>query len=238
MALGKVKKPFLFEEDLFKAVKKNKLSSIQYSVQVYGKDVNIINSDGISLLAYAIKEKKNDIVEYLKYKGALEKISRLSVAILGDQKVGKTALTNQIADGIFTKEYISSEVVTYKTQKYILQDRIKILDLYELSPKPMFNNIVQQYIKSLDITAVVFDLTNSESFANCNKWVKMIKDNSPGKKIILVGTHSDCDSKERMVQIEDIEAFTGEDIINGYTEISTVSKQGTDEFVQQLLAMF
>ena len=166
MALGKVKKPFLFEEDLFKAVKKNKLSSIQYSVEVYGKDVNIINSDGISLLAYAIKEKKNDIVEYLKYKGALEKISRLSVAILGDQKVGKTALTNQIADGIFTKEYISSEVVTYKTQKYILQDRIKILDLYELSPKPMFNNIVQQYIKSSLDSLDIF-LTHLFSYSSC-----------------------------------------------------------------------
>ena len=65
-----IKKPFFYESDIFKAIQKGKLSSVQYNIEANGLDVNTRNAEGKSLIEIAHQYNQKDIEQYLKSKGA------------------------------------------------------------------------------------------------------------------------------------------------------------------------
>ena len=67
-----IKKPFFYESDLTKAIQKGKLSSVQYTIEAHGLDVNMSNLEGKSLLEIARQYNQKEIEAYLLSKGAKE----------------------------------------------------------------------------------------------------------------------------------------------------------------------
>ena len=67
-----MKKPLFFEPDVFKAVEKGKLSSVQYHIEHDGVDINLKNEKRQSLLYLSLLYKQTDVYSYLVSKGAVK----------------------------------------------------------------------------------------------------------------------------------------------------------------------
>ena len=65
-----MKKPLFYEPDVFKAVEKGKLSSVQYHIEHDGVDVNLKNDKRQSLVYLSLLYKQPDVYSYLVSKGA------------------------------------------------------------------------------------------------------------------------------------------------------------------------
>ena len=68
-----IKKPFFYESDIFKAIEKGKLTSVQYLIEHENVDVNLCNESNETLLDISQKYKQNDITNYLSQQGAQSK---------------------------------------------------------------------------------------------------------------------------------------------------------------------
>ena len=78
--------------------------------------------------------------------------------------------------------------------------------------------------------AIVFDVTNDQSFNDLQAWIDLIK--QINEKSVIVGNKIDL-SEERKISKEQAEAFSVEKDIH-YFETSAKNKEGIDEFLTYL----
>jgi Ras-related protein Rab-11A len=123
---------------------------------------------------------------------------------LGDQGVGKTSLGNLF----FNKKFNFNTKVTIGVDyfsKYFKIDNIPYkLQIWELSGNKNFDKIIDIYMKKTEISFLIFDLNNKNSFNNIYYWIKKIKENN-NSEIFLIGNKSDL---KKNIKNEDIEKIT------------------------------
>ena len=112
--------------------------------------------------------------------------------IIGDSGIGKSCLLNRFADDIFTDSYISTIGVDFKIRTIEVNGRLCKLQIWDTAGQERFRTITSSYYRGAHGIILVFDITNPESFANCEMWLTEVQRYATDQvKIILVGTKSD-----------------------------------------------
>ena len=148
-----MKKPFLFENDIFKAIEKGKLSSVQYHIEFLDVDVNTKNSDGETLTSISKSLGKTDIYNYLISKGGSEENcpKNLKIALIGHPCTGKTHFISKVGDSPYEPLYFSTTSKTLDTKL----GQIK-LQFDEMPGQDDFRGFLYQIIEPSNIILLFF----------------------------------------------------------------------------------
>ena len=143
-----------------------------------------------------------------------KKIKRkvIKIGLLGDSKVGKTAICNSFLNIDFHEIALS----TIGSEK--LESKIKIkngeeikLSIYDTAGQERFHSIALKAIRVVQGVIIVFDLTNTESFQHVINWLNEIYENFNKKvSIVLFGNKSDINKSEWKITEEEAIQFAKE----------------------------
>ena len=151
------------------------------------------------------------------------------IGLLGDSKVGKSAICRAFT-GL---EFISEGVTTIGSDKFekkiILNGGKEIkLILWDTAGQERFRSAAFKTIKSVHGIALVFDVSNKETFSNINLWLEDIKDNFVDPCLILFGNKTDKPKEEWEITQDEINSFIkGKNL--PYYETSAKLNKGIDE---------
>jgi Ras-related protein Rab-6A len=113
-----------------------------------------------------------------------------------------------------------------------LEDRTIRLQLWDTAGQERFRSLIPSYIRDSTVAVVVYDITNSNSFQQVNKWIEDVRAERGNDVIImLVGNKTDLQDK-RQVTMEEGERKAQE---LGVMFIETSAKAGYN--VKQVLLL-
>ena len=123
---------------------------------------------------------------------------RFNIAVVGEPCVGKTNLIQRFMNNTFNKDSNPTYKAEFIGQKYIINNEIFTIDLWETPHLGRYQARNHREIKYAIGTMLLYDATNINSFDNLERWYSVIKE--VGREdiiIILVGTKRDL--KDRIV---------------------------------------
>ena len=126
-------------------------------------------------------------------------VIRCKVALIGDPRVGKTSMVNQLVKNTFNGTYQTTLGVEYnqfevkiKETNYTVQ--FHILDCSGFSP---FRELINKVISDVNFILFVYDATNLESFQSIKAWKETVKQMDVKSNVIeyLVGNKIEIPEK-------------------------------------------
>ncbi|MFW9970421.1 MAG: GTP-binding protein [Candidatus Odinarchaeota archaeon] len=152
--------------------------------------------------------------------------------VVGDGGVGKTALTLRFSKGFFTEDYKMTIGVDFHV-KTISIDTVEgpiraKLQIWDTGGQERFSSIRPMYYRGSLGALLIFDLTNSDSFAHLPQWIEEVRANVKTEiPLLLVGNKSDL-VDQRAVSLEEINKFT-ENFSLYYMETSAKTGEGVGD---------
>eukprot|EP00898_Chlorokybus_atmophyticus_P006421 jgi/Chlat1/6780/Chrsp50S09100 len=155
------------------------------------------------------------------------------LVLLGDTGVGKSCIVLRFVKGQFdanSKARMcarSQEFVTvgaaFLSQSVTLSDNTTVrFEIWDTAGQERYASLVPLYYRGASAAAVVYDITNKDTFDKARFWTKELhKHGAASMVIILVGNKTDLE-KHREVPVEEARAFAEE---NSMLFIETSAKQ-------------
>jgi len=130
--------------------------------------------------------------------------------LIGDSGVGKSCLLLRFADDSYTDSYISTIGVDFKIRTVDLDGKKVKLQIWDTAGQERFRTITSSYYRGAHGIIIVYDITDTESFANVKQWLFEIgRFASESVCKLLVGNKCDLQHK-RTVPYEKAKAFADE----------------------------
>lgn len=145
--------------------------------------------------------------------------------IIGDSGIGKSCLLNRFSDDVYTDAYISTIGVDFKIRTIEIGGRVCKLQIWDTAGQERFRTITSSYYRGAHGIVIVFDITNPDTFTNCEMWLTEIQRYASDQASrILVGTKSDLTDR-RKISFADAQEFAAK---HGMEYIETSAKHGTN----------
>ena len=122
------------------------------------------------------------------------------ILLLGDSVVGKTCILMRFTEGTFPEIHMSTVGLDYRLKLMNLEDgkQAKVC-IWDTAGQERFRAITKNYYKGAQGIMLIYDITNSESFANVRNWLQQIKENASDKAtIFLIGNKCDDDDNRQI----------------------------------------
>uniref|UniRef100_A0A7M5WI41 Rab6 n=2 Tax=Eumetazoa TaxID=6072 RepID=A0A7M5WI41_9CNID len=150
-------------------------------------------------------------------------LRKFKLVFLGEQSVGKTSIITRFMYDNFDNTYQATIGIDFLSKTMYLEDRTVRLQLWDTAGQERFRSLIPSYIRDSSVAVVVYDITNTNSFQQTNKWIEDVKAERGNDVIImLVGNKTDL-AEKRQVATESGEAKAKE---LGVMFIETSAKAG------------
>jgi len=118
--------------------------------------------------------------------------------LIGDSGVGKTCILFRFSDDAFNSTFISTIGIDFKIKTIELHGKKIKLQIWDTAGQERFQTITTSYYRGAMGIMLVYDITQSSSFGNINKWLRNIEDHATDNvaKLIL---GNKCDMETRRV---------------------------------------
>ena len=163
-----------------------------------------------------------------------EKEKKYKIVMLGDQNVGKTSIINRFKHNKFVGNIEPTLALDFQSKEIFIDNIIVKLLLYDTAGQEKFRTLIPLYTREANIIFFIYDITNSDSFHNIEKWYNSLENVNKNEAIFfLVGNKIDLND-ERKVPEEEARAYA-----NRYNfifqEVSALTGDGIEElFLNQL----
>ena len=126
------------------------------------------------------------------------------VVIIGDSKVGKTALINRFVGYDFQEEYSATVGFQFNSFNSKVKDKEIKIQLWDISGSSdqKSRDVIKGYLKKSDLAFLVYDITKRETFENIDTWLKFLEDNSASTNVILIGNKLDLEGQREVPKEE------------------------------------
>mgnify|MGYP001044406976 FL=1 len=125
------------------------------------------------------------------------------VLIIGDSAVGKSCLLLQFSDQTFSDNYVSTIGVDFKIRTIDVNGQQVKLQIWDTAGQERFQSITANYYHGSHAIAIVYDVTNRQSFENVRKWIAEVERlANPSVCKLLVGNKADLDQKREITRNE------------------------------------
>ena len=123
----------------------------------------------------------------------------LKILIIGNSGVGKSCLLVRFADDIYQENYIATIGVDFKIKTLDVDEKNVKLQIWDTAGQDRFRNITASYYRGAAGIAIVYDITDPESFFNINSWlIEVEKNASKNVYKILIGNKCDLEEKRKV----------------------------------------
>ena len=126
-------------------------------------------------------------------------IIRCKVALVGETRVGKTSIVNQLVKNSFNGTYQTTLGIEYNQFEVKIKDtnytvQFHILDCTGFS---VFREMINKVIRDVSFILYVYDSTNLESFQSIKQWKETVKEMDVKPNVIeyLVGNKTEIPEK-------------------------------------------
>ena len=131
-----------------------------------------------------------------------EKIKRnvIKIGMLGDSRVGKTAICNTFMNIEFEDNNLSTIGMEKLESQIKLKNGEEIkLVIWDTAGQERFHSLALKTIRTVQGVVVVFDFTCRKSFENITNWLNEVKENLNETTIVLFGNK--CDIEEELWEV-------------------------------------
>ena len=242
-----IKKPFFFEPDIFKAVAKDKLSSVKYHIEHDNVNVNLKNGMGKSLLMIAQENNYPDIVSYLKQQGAIDYTSsglfsgmnedndRLKFIFVGDINSKKAQLISGIVGEYKEDSHIMTMGIDFKIYRTQIHNHNYKIYLWDTAGQERFKTISKSYYRGAQAILFTFDPCNRNTFTQVQKFIDEARNSIVnGVQMVLVGVNLDGPDYCQVPK-EEAEEFIKMNGLSRYFEVSPRNTQECQQMISQIV---
>ena len=185
---------------------------------------NNIPSKSIKILK---KDKHGEVLSNISYSYLFK------VSLIGDSSTGKTSILLRFIDDYFTDDTKSTIGVDFKLVSLELEPKIYAkMQIWDTCGSERFKSLTSSFIKTCVAFILVFDLTRKNTFQNIEHWIKIIKENTSPKFLILVGNKSDL-KEQRNIDKEIILNYCEKNLFN-YMEISAKNNLNIEKLFKEV----
>ena len=147
------------------------------------------------------------------------------VSLIGDSGTGKTSIITRFIDNIFKEDTSTTIGVDFKIVSFDLGNEIYAkMQIWDTCGSERFKSLTANFLKTCTAFILVFDLSRLNTFKNIDNWIKVIKENTNPKFLILIGNKCDLEN-ERVVDKNEILDYCE---INNFAYIETSVKNNTN----------
>ncbi len=204
------------------------------NVQKSERDQEILNQ-GIELP----KKCPSNSIKILKKGKHGEVLSNISynylfkVSLIGDSSTGKTSILLRFIDNFFTEDTKSTIGVDFKIVSLELEPNVYAkMQIWDTCGSERFKSLTSSFIKTCSAFILVFDLTRPNTFNNIDNWIKIIKENTSPKFLILVGNKCDL-TEQRALEKDMILNYSVKNLFN-YLEISAKNNYNIERMFKEV----
>jgi small GTP-binding protein len=173
------------------------------------------------------KDKHGEVLSNISYSYIFK------VSIIGDSSTGKTSILLRFIDDYFTEDTKSTIGVDFKLVSFELEPKIYAkMQIWDTCGSERFKSLTSSFIKTCSAFILIFDLTRKNTFHNIDHWIKIIKENTSPKFMILIGNKSDL-INERNIDKEIILDYCEKNLFN-YMEISAKNNLNIEKLFKEV----
>jgi small GTP-binding protein len=156
-------------------------------------------------------------------------ITAIKIGLLGDSKVGKTAICERLLNLEFSGDSIGTIGNVKLETKFPLKNGKEIkLILWDSAGQERFRSVAMGALKAVKGMVLVFDVTSKKTFDNIDMWIEEINEKCNNPCLVLFGNKIDLDPSLRQVTNEDIKNYCEKRNLV-YFETSAKTKKGIME---------
>ena len=176
-----------------------------------------------------IKAKKiseQDIVEK-------DSTINFKIIIIGDSGVGKSCLLRRAVQNTFTTSHTATIGFEFLLMYYDVNGAKMKLQIWDTCGQEMYRSLIQGFYRNTALTIMIYSIDNSDSFANLNKWLKDVRNNSEkDQPVFVVGNKYDLD--DRKVTFEEGKLFVEQNGLYHFIETSASSGYNVSELFDEI----
>ena len=173
------------------------------------------------------KDKHGEVLSNISYSYIFK------VSLIGDSSTGKTSILLRFIDDYFTEDTKSTIGVDFKLVSFELEPKIYAkMQIWDTCGSERFKSLTSSFIKTCNAFILIFDLTRKNTFHNIDHWIKIIKENTSPKFMILIGNKSDL-INERNIDKEIILDYCEKNLFN-YMEISAKNNLNIEKLFKEV----
>jgi small GTP-binding protein len=154
-----------------------------------------------------------------------ETLPLYKVMLIGDGNVGKTSLARQFCEHKFEESRILTIGVDFQIKQVELPEGTVKLSIWDVAGQPRFQVVRESFYRGSLAAALVYDLSNHETFEHLDGWLQEIRQVVPNVKIILVGNKKDLEHQPHPGK----DTFFKKETSVAYIETSAKTGDGVDE---------
>lgn len=160
----------------------------------------------------------------------MSEVPVLKVVIAGDGSVGKTSLVRRYCEGKFEQTRIQTIGVDFQTKLVELPSGVVKLSIWDMAGQDRFQVVRSGFYKGSRASALVYDVTRSDTFLHLERWKEEIQTVVPQQPFAVIGNKIDL---QRSVSMEQARQFA-QSIGASYLETSALTGAGVSQLFQTL----
>ncbi|KAN0032420.1 hypothetical protein ACTFIV_006314 [Dictyostelium citrinum] len=148
--------------------------------------------------------------------------------IIGSQSVGKSCLLFRFIDNKFKSQSNHTIGVDFASKVIDIQGKNVKLQIWDTAGQERFRSVVISYYRGSAGVALVYDVTNRESYNHITNWLSDVKSlASPDVTIILVGNKADLTEQREVTFLEASRIAQENGLL--FMETSALTGEGVEE---------
>jgi len=157
--------------------------------------------------------------------GGTGRLAQFKLVLLGESAVGKSSLVLRFVKGQFHEFQESTIGAAFLTQTVCLDDTTVKFEIWDTAGQERYHSLAPMYYRGAQAAIVVYDITNTDTFARAKTWVRELQRQArPDIVIALAGNKSDLGTR-RTVEYEEANAYSEE---NGLLFMETSAKNANN----------
>jgi len=121
---------------------------------------------------------------------------KMKIVLLGQPTVGKTSLIHRFVENIF-EETDSTQTIGLFKKNMTFNSTDFEMNIFDLAGMERFDSLAPIYYRNAQVIIFAFDSTKAETFASIEKWLKLVLQDLPNhKSVILALAATKCDLSE------------------------------------------
>ena len=194
---------------------------------IINNGIEISNNPLSNSIKILKKDKHGEVLSNISYSYIFK------VSLIGDSSTGKTSILLRFIDDYFTEDTKSTIGVDFKLVSLELEPKIYAkMQIWDTCGSERFKSLTSSFIKTCSAFILIFDLTRKNTFHNIDHWIKIIKENTSPKFMILIGNKSDL-INERKIDKKIIYDYCEKNLFN-YMEISAKNNVNIEKLFKEV----